>query len=370
MKTKILGCIAIMLLALSLCGCFAPVVLAFADEGGEVISIRITPPSGQAENVADVEIVVADNADIGFQKAEVRTGEAQGWQDLTGNLDKRDGGYYGVAEIRENCTVYVRVAGNDGKTYEKSRYINCFAGARAIPAASASTDNEAVPDTRPRSATALTPDGQGAVLDNVSSENGKEFFTIKTPEENIFYLVIDREREGENVYFLNAVTESDLMALAEKDSAAGSTTAIPVNTPPVCICDEQCRLGEINTDCPVCMTNYKACAGTPREDQETQVPAQPQTTSGGSVLVVVCAAVAAGAAAWYFKIYKPKKDLADAEDLDELTGAEEETVNEDEQPQRAPDARREPEEPDYYNYEDYPNNYRQDEPQEPDGLNG
>ena len=61
------------------------------------------------------------------------------------------------------------------------------------------------------------------------------------------------------------------------------------------------------------------------------------------------AALAVGGAGWYIKIYKPKHDLADAEDLDELTGAEEEpTVNEDDLP--APvrhDYGDEPDEPDY-----------------------
>ena len=37
-----------------------------------------------------------------------------------------------------------------------------------------------------------------------------------TPDENVFYLIIDKQRDSENVYFLNAVTESDLMALAQK----------------------------------------------------------------------------------------------------------------------------------------------------------
>ena len=54
------------------------------------------------------------------------------------------------------------------------------------------------------------------MLDNATSEDEKEFYTIVTPDENVFYLVIDKQRDADNVYFLNAVTESDLMALAEK----------------------------------------------------------------------------------------------------------------------------------------------------------
>ena len=61
----------------------------------------------------------------------------------------------------------------------------------------------------------FTPDGTGTVVDNATNQDGKEFFTITTAEEAVFYLVIDRQRETENVYFLNAVTVADLMALAE-----------------------------------------------------------------------------------------------------------------------------------------------------------
>ena len=74
--------------------------------------------------------------------------------------------------------------------------------------------NEPVAETEPPAAEEtttkpFTPDGTGTVVDNATDEDGKEFFTITTPSENIFYLVIDRQRTENNVYFLNAVTEKD-----------------------------------------------------------------------------------------------------------------------------------------------------------------
>ena len=44
-----------------------------------------------------------------------------------------------------------------------------------------------------------------------------------------------------NVYFLNGVTESDLMALAEKSD--GSMSVIPAED--VCTCTEKCAAGEV-----------------------------------------------------------------------------------------------------------------------------
>ena len=55
----------------------------------------------------------------------------------------------------------------------------------------------------------FTPEGSATVVDNATDSHGKEFYTIMTPDENVFYLVIDKQRDSENVYFLNAVTESD-----------------------------------------------------------------------------------------------------------------------------------------------------------------
>ncbi len=216
--------------------------------------------------------------------------------------------------------------------------------------ASASADPEADTDTVPRGDNALTPDGQGTVVDNADEAAGKEFFTITTADDNIFYLIIDRQRDSENVYFLNAVTEEDLLALAEP-SEDGGESAVP-DPEPVCTCEVKCEAGAVDTDCPVCALTLEDCAGeapTPAEES----PAEPEPADGsgaGLYVVIALVALAVGGAGYYFKIYKPKHELDDAEDLDELTGVEEETVNEDEMY---------PDEPDYPDYYD-------DEPEEPD----
>ena len=85
---------------------------------------------------------------------------------------------------------------------------------------------------------AFTPEGTGTVQDNISGTDGeKQFYTITTDAGNVFYLVIDGKREDNNVYFLNGVTESDLMALAEKNN--GSMSMIPQEES--CNCTEKCE---------------------------------------------------------------------------------------------------------------------------------
>lgn len=134
----------------------------------------------------------------------------------------------------------------------------------------------------------LTPDGQGTVLDNANDDEGKEFFTITTADEAVFYLVIDRQKSTENVYFLNAVTVADLMALAENTEGAATVAPTPEPEP-----DPE---------------------PTPEPDPE------PEKKAGAGPLLLVLAVVAVGGGAgWYFRIYRPKHQQAAApeEDYDE-----------------------------------------------------
>ena len=62
----------------------------------------------------------------------------------------------------------------------------------------------------------FTPSGQASVVDQATESDGKDFYSFATPEGNVFYLVIDHQRNADNVYFLNSITEDDLAAIAEK----------------------------------------------------------------------------------------------------------------------------------------------------------
>ena len=120
------------------------------------------------------------------------------------------------------------------------------------------------PDSEPKP---FTPSGTGTVVDNAT-------------DEDVFYLVIDRQRETENVFFLNAVTEADLLALAEMP--AEPTPPAPAPEP----------------------------ANDPEPTEEPE-PEQPKATGGAGMLLLALAVVGiGGGAGWYFKIYRPKKQRA------------------------------------------------------------
>lgn len=141
----------------------------------------------------------------------------------------------------------------------------------------------------------LTPDGQGTLLDNATGEEGKEFFTITTADESVFYLVIDRQKSGENVYFLNTVTVDDLMALAEPGKE--EAPAPPVTPEP---------------------------EPAPTPDVEPEPEPEPEKSGGmGTLLLALAVEVIGGGAGWYFKIYRPKQQrAADLEEDDYPDGPE------------------------------------------------
>ena len=175
---------------------------------------------------------------------------------------------------------------------------------------------------------ALTPDGNLSLIDDIgsSTRSGKQFITVETRNGNVFYLIIDRDDEGEEtVHFLNQVDEADLLTLMGDDAPAAET-------PAVCNCKEKCAAGAVNTNCPVCKNNLSECSGKEPVTEPEPEPEQPEKKSSGGLLVIVLLLVLAGGGAFaYVKFIKPKQGVKVSADPDDYDFEDEEMVNEDEQ---------------------------------------
>ena len=155
---------------------------------------------------------------------------------------------------------------------------------------------------------ALTPDGNMTLIDDIGSseESGKQFITVQTKNGNVFYLIIDRDDEGEyTVHFLNQVDEADLMALMEDGEE--ETEA------PTCTCTDKCSVGAINTSCPVCLIQISQCAGVEPQPQEPTEPTDPEPPAddkkggnAGMIVLVLVILAGGGGAAFYFLVVKKK----------------------------------------------------------------
>ena len=173
------------------------------------------------------------------------------------------------------------------------------------------TSESAIPDGNP-----FTPEGSGTVIDNAHDGDGKEFFTIGTEDGSVFYLIVDRQRNSDNVYLLNAVTLDDLIALAEKrekplNVGNGSTSAI--QTP------EQ---SDTETD----IQNPPQSASTEKNAEQPDKPHEKNNTI--MYIIIGVAVIAAGGIGYYFKIVKGKKNI-DTDDDEDNYGHEEATNEQD-----------------------------------------
>ena len=144
-------------------------------------------------------------------------------------------------------------------------------------------------------------DVDGTVIENVGTDNkeypvkestentnriksdSRQFITFKTKDEKMFYLIIDHDKEQDNVKLLTDVKESDLESLVkEKDKT------------PVVKQDEV----QVNLD----KSNETVKQGEVKKEE-------PKTKSSlGSYIILGIVILVIIGIGYYFKVVKPKKD--------------------------------------------------------------
>ena len=394
------------------------------------VKITINTPSGWHNDTTKVTVkvedtIVSDNFTIQTVKAKV--GQNGSWTDITEDM---------YIEISENSTIYVQVTDQNGKTYEKNRYIKCFdftkptlnaavsdgllsiqahdtdSGIKAIyvngyeftehtngalnirlqqfdagyqyftisamdnagntseiyktanpyytdpenkdsnekdPAQQLPVDASA---TKPSSATAqvtehtktdvngntVSQTGTGTTAkqspntgdmgketdqssDSQTTEKGKEFYTIQTASEKVFYLVIDRDGEDEKVYFLTEVSENDLL-----NTTTDNSETLPKNSAALesAIPTKDSALSNNNADTTGDKTQGTESVEDSTEESTEDISDPKEDTakadgSGFTYILMGIAAVAVIGVVYVVKSKKKKENFIDEdEDEDEL----------------------------------------------------
>ena len=152
---------------------------------------------------------------------------------------------------------------------------------------------------------ALTPDGNAQLMDDVTDNENLQFITVTARDGNEFYIIIDKGAQSENVYFLNTVDESDLAALVEDYVPEQSTQQQPEPS------------GEPDAE-----------QAEPEQEQPEQPEPETEQSNGSFLFLIGLVLIGgAGLAVYYFKVFRPKKKLEQADDLEDFEF--EETENEE-----------------------------------------
>ncbi|QII81222.1 DUF4366 domain-containing protein [Jeotgalibaca arthritidis] len=151
--------------------------------------------------------------------------------------------------------------------------------------------------------TALTPDGNLTLVDDVSGEQAedKQFVTVISKNGNYFYLVIDRAGDRQNVYFLNLVDEEDLLTLIEEDKPKQQ------EVPQICNCINLCEEGKIDPNCSLCRNDLTKCTGKPLTPTSPPEPEKEKNKGMGGILLLLIVGMAGGGI-YYFKVLKDKQN--------------------------------------------------------------
>ena len=181
-----------------------------------------------------------------------------------------------------------------------------------------SNDNSAQTETVIEDNRTLTPKGNAQLVDDISDNENLQFITVTARDGNVFYFVIDKGAQSENVYFLNTVDESDLEALVEKSDKKPTATSKPEQTENTAETDST-ENDKKNTD---------------SKTEKTEQPEQNRPKNNSGLFIILALAAAAGIGGYYYKVILPKKKLEQADDLDDFNFEDEDTetvINEDDE---------------------------------------
>ncbi|MDO4553667.1 MAG: DUF4366 domain-containing protein [Lachnospiraceae bacterium] len=142
----------------------------------------------------------------------------------------------------------------------------------------------------------------GAAASSTSGESGKEFYTITTKGDKVFYLIVDKDKTSDNVYLLTEVGENDLLNFTDSNTvtlpqnSAVTESALPDETLP--------EVEETET----------------KEEKVEEPKEQKKSSNAGTYVMIVLVLLGVGGAYYYLKFIKGKQNSFedDFDDEDEV----------------------------------------------------
>ena len=154
----------------------------------------------------------------------------------------------------------------------------------------------------------------GMTTGTVQDKGGKEFYTIKTKSDQVFYLIVDKDKTDENVYLLTEVGENDLLNFTDTNmvtlpqNQAIAESALPLET-------------EKLTETPEPEVTI-----IPEEKEEPEK----KSNNSGTILLMLLVLAGVCGAYYYWKFMKGRNTSFDYEE-DEDDDEEEDTIREDDE---------------------------------------
>jgi len=121
----------------------------------------------------------------------------------------------------------------------------------------------------------------------------KEFFVIKTRNDKIFYLIIDRSKMSENVYLVTEVDEEDLLNFVKIEESPSLSPFLQPNEP----------------------TPTAQTTPVPQESLQVNQPSFTIPLTSGMAIAGVFLLLLGGAALFYWKVIKPKEQTPNEGDF-------------------------------------------------------
>ena len=154
----------------------------------------------------------------------------------------------------------------------------------------------------------------GMTTGTVQDKGGKEFYTIKTKSDKVFYLIVDKDKTDENVYLLTEVGENDLLNFTDTNmvtlpqNQAIAESALPLETEKI-------------TEIPEPEVTI-----IPEEKEEPEK----KSNNSGTILLMLLVLAGVCGAYYYWKFMKGRNTSFDYEE-DEDDDEEEDTIREDDE---------------------------------------